>query len=167
MRNTNRYANAIPTGVLPITTPEKKCVKLISAVQLALMPGETLLDITHCMANVWRVMWGRFGNITQRRASLVVTDHRVFIFSKTRHHGYDVQDIAYDSLTAVEWYSTGGPAGGLNTIDLVTKRENERTLVWDVLSGEAARIGPLIRIQMVLRHRHPHARREHGKPRGC
>ena len=117
---------------------DKKHSQIVTDAQQALLPGETILDATGGMVDVHR-----HGGKQARRGSLVVTDQRVFLFTK-RVGGFDVQDFAYGMLTGCN-YSTGA---GFSTIELVAA--GDRTMVSQVLKDEAKRIGPLIRNQMAV-----------------
>lgn len=116
----------------------KKWQQLIEDAKPALLPGERILDATGGMVQVYR-----HGGNQSRRGTLVVTDQRVFLYTK-RVGGFDVQDFAYGLLSACN-YSTGA---GFSTIELVTA--GERIRVTQVLKEEAKRIGPLVRHQMAL-----------------
>jgi len=119
---------------------EKKRKQLIKDARPAASPGENIIDVTGGMVPVHR-----HGGDQERRGTLVVTDQRVFLYTK-RVGGHDVQDFAYGLLIACN-YSTGA---GFSTIELVTA--NERKRVTQVLKEEAKRIGPLIRDRMALAH---------------
>lgn len=117
---------------------DKKRQQLIEDAKPALLPGERILDATGGMVQVYRQ-----GGNQSRRGTLVVTDQRVFLYTK-RVGGFDVQDFAYGLLSACN-YSTGA---GFSTIELVTA--GERIRVTQVLKEEAKRIGPLVRHQMAV-----------------
>jgi hypothetical protein len=117
---------------------DKKHGQIVADAQQALLSGESILDATGGMVDVHRL-----GGKQARRGSLVVTDQRVFLFTK-RVGGFDVQDFAYGMLTGCN-YSTGA---GFSTIELVAA--GDRTMVSQVLKEEAKRIGPLIRNQMAV-----------------
>jgi hypothetical protein len=61
-----------------------------------LVPGKSVVHATTGVAEV-RLM----GSKSKRRATILVTDRRVVIFSK-KLGGYDAQDYAYGLLTGVD-----------------------------------------------------------------
>lgn len=75
---------------------DKKRDQMLSDAQPAIQPGEQVLDVTSCLAEVTRM-----GTRSKRRASLILTDQRVVVFSK-KLGGYDVQDYVYGLITKVE-----------------------------------------------------------------
>ena len=117
---------------------DKKHGQIVADARQALLPGEAILDATGGMVDVHR-----HGGKQARRGSLVVTDQRVFLFTK-RVGGFDVQDFAYGMLTGCN-YSTGA---GFSIIELVAA--GDRAMVTQVLKEEAKRVGPLIQNQMAV-----------------
>ena len=75
---------------------DKKRQQIVTDAQPVMQPGESVLDATTGLAEVKRM-----GSKTRRRASVLVTDRRVVVFSK-KLGGYDVQDFAFGLITGVD-----------------------------------------------------------------
>ncbi|HET6914479.1 MAG TPA: PH domain-containing protein, partial [Acidimicrobiales bacterium] len=86
---------------------DKKKAQLRNDAAPVLMAGEEIIDATTGLAEVRRM-----GQNTRRRATVLVTDRRIVIFSK-KLGGYDVQDYAYGLLTGVD-HKKGLTGGHLN-----------------------------------------------------
>jgi hypothetical protein len=114
--------------------------KLIADAAPALHEGEEVLDVTTGMAHVKRM-----GSNTKRRASILVTDRRVLVFSK-KMGGYDVQDYAYGLLTGVD-YKKGMTSGH---IDL--RAAGDSANVQQVRKEDVQRIAEMIRHKMAVAH---------------
>ena len=107
-----------------------------------LMPGEEVIDVTTGNAEVTRM-----GSKTRRRATLLVTDRRVVIFSK-KLGGYDVQDYAYGLLTGVD-HKKGLTSGHVNL-----RAAGDSADVQQVQKDDVERIAQVIRDRMAVAHSH-------------
>ncbi|HEU5003440.1 MAG TPA: PH domain-containing protein [Actinomycetota bacterium] len=105
-----------------------------------LMPGEQVVDATSGLAEV-----RRFGQNTRRRATVLVTDRRVVIFSK-KVGGYDVQDYAYGLLTGVD-HKKGMAFGHLSL-----RASGDSADLSQVEKTDVERVSQLIRDRMALSH---------------
>jgi hypothetical protein len=105
-----------------------------------LMLGEQVLDATTGSAEVTRM-----GTQTRRRATILVTDRRVIIFSK-KLGGYDAQDYAYGLLTGVD-HKKGITGGHINL-----RASGDSANVQQVQKDDVERISQLIRERMAVAH---------------
>lgn len=105
-----------------------------------LMAGEDVVDVTTGVAEV-----SRMGNKTKRRATLLITDRRVIIFSK-KLGGYDAQDYAYGLLTGVD-HKKGLTAGHINL-----RASGDSANIQQVQKDDVERIAQAIRERMALSH---------------
>jgi hypothetical protein len=121
---------------------DKKRAQLIADAAPALHEGEEVLDLTTGVAHVKRM-----GSNTTRRATILVTDRRVLVFSK-KMGGYDVQDYAYGLLTGVD-YKKGMTSGH---IDL--RAAGDSANVQQVQKDDVQRIAEMIRHKMAAAHPH-------------
>jgi hypothetical protein len=102
--------------------------------------GGAIIDITTGVAIIRR---GR--SHTKRRASAIVTDRRVLIFSK-KLGGHQVQDYAYGLLTGVDYKK------GLSYGHLDLRAAGDSATVQQINKGEVERIAEAIRHRMALAH---------------
>jgi hypothetical protein len=105
-----------------------------------LMAGEQVIDATTGVAEVTRM-----GTKTRRRATILVTDRRVIIFSK-KLGGYDAQDYAYGLLTGVD-HKKGITGGHINL-----RASGDSANVQQVQKDDVERIAQLIRERMAVSH---------------
>jgi hypothetical protein len=105
-----------------------------------LMPDEDVIDLTTGVAEVERM-----GSKTKRRATILVTDRRVIIYSK-KLGGYDTQDYAYGLLTGVD-HKVGFTAGHINL-----RASGDSADVQQVQKADVERISQTIRQRMALAH---------------
>ena len=117
---------------------EKKKAQVVSDASIVLLEGEEVLDFTTGVAHVTRM-----GKKTIRRATILVTDRRVIIFSK-KLGGYDSQDYAYGLLTGVD-HKKGLTAGHLNI-----RASGDQADIQQVQKDDISRIAQSIRDQMAL-----------------
>jgi len=123
-----------------VALSQKKREQILQDASPVLMPEEQVIDATTGMAEVTRM-----GNKTKRRATILVTDRRVIIFSK-KLGGYDAQDYAYGLLTGVD-HKKGMTAGHINL-----RASGDSADVQQVVKDDVERISQLIRDRMALSH---------------
>jgi hypothetical protein len=111
---------------------DEKREKLIRDATPALHEGENVVDITTGVAQ-------------GRKASIVVTDKRVVIFSK-RLGGFDVQDFAYGLLTGVDYKK------GLALAHINLRASGDSADISQVQKHDVERIAEAIRHLMVAAH---------------
>lgn len=119
---------------------QKKREQILQDASPVLMPGEQVIDATTGIAEVTRM-----GSKTNRRATILVTDRRVIIFSR-KLGGYDAQDYAYGLLTGVD-HKKGMTAGHINL-----RASGDSANVQQVQKDDVERISQLIRDRMALSH---------------
>ena len=119
---------------------DKKRAQLMEDAAPALHDGEEVLDLTTGVAHVKRM-----GSDSTRRATILVTDRRVVVFSK-KLGGYDVQDYAYGLITGVD-YKKGMTSGH---IDL--RASGDSANVKQVEKDDVERIAQAIRHKMAAAH---------------
>lgn len=119
---------------------EKKKSQLLADAAKVLIDGENVIDVTTGVAHVTRM-----GAKTIRRATILVTDRRVIIFSK-KLGGYDAQDYAYGLLTGVD-HKKGFTSGHVNL-----RASGDSADVQQVDKDDVARIAQVIRDRMALSH---------------
>lgn len=105
-----------------------------------LMAGEQVADATTGFAEVTRM-----GSKTRRRATILVTDRRVIIFSK-KLGGYDVQDYAFGLLTGVDHKK------GFGSGHLTLRAAGDSADVSQVEKDDVERIAQTIRDRMAVSH---------------
>jgi PH (Pleckstrin Homology) domain-containing protein len=125
-----------------VALSENKRQQISFDVGEVLEPGEELLDVTTCLAEVVRI-----GHKTARRATLALTDRRVIVFSK-KLAGHDVQDFAYRQLTFVD-HKRGIMFGGIEL-----RAADDRVRLEQVERGDVKRIVATIRDRMSAPHAH-------------
>lgn len=121
-----------------MTLSDKEREKMTGDAAPVLMEGETVVDLTTGNAAVTRM-----GTSTRRRATILVTDRRVVIFSK-KLGGYDAQDYAYGLLTGVDHKK--GVFGG----HLTLRAAGDSADVQQVDKDDVERISQVIRDRMAL-----------------
>lgn len=119
---------------------EKKRAQILQDAAPVLMAEEQVIDATTGIAEVTRM-----GTKTKRRATILVTDRRVIIFSK-KFGGYDAQDYAYGLLTGVD-HKKGMTAGHINL-----RAAGDSANVQNVIKDDVERISQIIRERMALSH---------------
>ena len=120
-------------GVGSLGLPEYKRIQLIRNASRVLVEGEEVVDVTVGIAEV-----KRNGATKRRRATVLVTDRRVIIFSK-RISGYDVQDYAFSRLAGVDDHR-GVMSGQLNL-----RASGGSADIWQVYRPDVERIAQVIR----------------------
>ena len=123
-----------------MTLSDGKRAQLMADAAPVLVPGEQVVDATTGLAEVTRM-----GTKTKRRATILVTDRRVIIFSK-KLGGYDAQDYAYGLLTGVD-HKKGLTAGHISI-----RAAGDSADVQQVVKDDVERISQLIRDRMALSH---------------
>ena len=123
-----------------MTLSEKKRAQILADAAPVLMPGEQVVDATTGNALVTRL-----GQQTRRRATILVTDRRVIVFSK-KLGGYDAQDYAYGLLTGVD-HKKGITGGHVNL-----RASGDSANIQQVDKADVERIAQLIRDRMALSH---------------
>jgi hypothetical protein len=125
-----------------VALSEKKRAQVLSDAAPVLSPGEQVIDATTGVAEVRRM-----GTSSKRRATILITDRRVIIFSK-KLGGYDVQDYAYGLLTGVD-HKKGLTAGHINL-----RAAGDTANVQQVQKEDVERISQLIRVRMAVSQPH-------------
>jgi hypothetical protein len=123
-----------------VTISDKKRQQLIDDASPVIHEGEQVLDLTTGVARVRRV-----GANSSRRATILVTDRRVIVFSK-KLGGYDVQDYAYGLLTGVD-YKVGLTSGHLSL-----RASGDSADVQQVQKNDVERVAQAIRQHMAVAH---------------
>lgn len=123
---------------MPLT--DKKHEQVLRDAAPVLMAGEDVIDVTTGVAEVTRMR-----TKTKRRATILITDRRVIIFSK-KLGGYDAQDYAYGLLTGVD-HKKGITAGHINL-----RASGDSANVQQVKKDDVERISQIIRDRMALSH---------------
>lgn len=117
---------------------DKKRQQIVTDAQPVMQPGESVLDATTGLAEVKRM-----GSKTRRRASILVTDRRVVIFSK-KLGGYDVQDFAFGLITGVDHKK------GMTSGHLTIRASGDSADLSQVEKTDVERISQVIRDRMAL-----------------
>jgi len=117
---------------------DKKRQQIVTDAQPVMQLGESVLDATTGLAEVKRM-----GSKTRRRASILVTDRRVVIFSK-KLGGYDVQDFAFGLITGVDHKK------GMTSGHLTIRASGDSADLSQVEKTDVERISQVIRDRMAL-----------------
>lgn len=118
--------------------PEYKRIQLIRNASHILVEGEEVVDVTVGIAEV-----KRNGLTKRRRATVLVTDRRVIIYSK-RLSGYDVQDYSFSRLAGVDDHR------GLMSGQLNLRASGGSADIWQVYRPDVTRVAQLIRDRIAL-----------------
>lgn len=123
---------------------DKKRQQLVSDASGVLHDGEEVLDVTTGVAEV-----SRLGSKGSRRATMLVTDRRVVIFSK-KLGGYDLQDLAYPLITSVD-HKKGMAFGNIDV-----RAAGDFVRMTQIDKAEVERVAQAIRDRMASAHSAQH-----------
>ena len=115
---------------------ETRRAQLIGKASPVLVEGEEVVDVTVGIAEV-----KRNGQSRRRRATILVTDRRVVLFSK-RLGRYDVQEYAFGRLAGVD-HHLGPITGQLNL-----RASGGSADIWQVYKKDVGRVAQAIRDRM-------------------
>ncbi|MBO0747909.1 MAG: PH domain-containing protein [Acidimicrobiaceae bacterium] len=119
---------------------QAKRTQLVRLASPALAEGEKVVDVTIGSAEVTRN-----GKRTRRKATILVTDRRVIVFSR-RLGGYDVQEYAFSRISGVD-HTKGLTAG-----QLTLRASGGGADISQVDKTDVERIARVIRDRMALPH---------------